>query len=168
MSFKKAYFLPKWWTWQTYRSYIPCGKELYWSIQDPAYQKKIKREKKQGKLRNRYLRNLTNNLSRRKRIRIWLHITKKPIRRVYPWIKILELFYSNQCCKFDKYIIWIDDPKVWEDSSDNANSILIDIRDKTCTLFFYRLTFITTGTIMIQGNKYMLFVEKHFSILKSF
>lgn len=89
------------------------------------------------------------------------------IHRLYPWIKTLDSFYYNHLGKCDEFNInWYDDPEIWENPSDNANSIVIEIRDNTNTLVYSITFFVTTGTIRAQGSKYMLFVEKHFPILK--
>lgn len=89
------------------------------------------------------------------------------IHRLYPWIKTLDSFYYNHLGKCDEFNInWYDDPEIWENPSDNANSIVIEIRDNTNTLVYSIIFFVTTGTIRAQGSKYMLFVEKHFPILK--
>lgn len=89
------------------------------------------------------------------------------IHRLYPWIKTLDPFYYNHLGKCDEFNInWYDDPTVWENPSDKANSIVIEIRDNTNTLVYSVTFFITTGTIRAQVSKYMLFVKNHFPILK--
>jgi hypothetical protein len=89
------------------------------------------------------------------------------IERIYPWIKTLDSFYYDHLGRSDSYIIkWYDEPEIWEDSTDSTNSIVVEVREKDNSLAYNVTFFITTGTIRAQGSKYMLFVEKHFPILK--
>lgn len=54
---------------------------------------------------------------------------------LYPKIKTLSTFYYDHLGNSDKYNIkWYDDPKIWENPSDNANSIVIEIRGKDNSL----------------------------------
>jgi hypothetical protein len=91
------------------------------------------------------------------------------VNRIYPWIKTLDTFYYIHLGKQSEYRIkWFDDPQGWKDIS-SANSIVIEVSQASDEVQLYNLFltfFITTGTIRVQGTKYIMFVQKHFPVLK--
>ena len=88
------------------------------------------------------------------------------LQRLHPWIKTLDTFYYDNLGKSEEFKInWHDDPEVWENASDSANSIVIEVLNKNA--LWYTVTFfVTTGTVRIQGSRYRVFINKHFPILK--
>ena len=89
------------------------------------------------------------------------------VNRIYPWIKTIDTFYYIHLGKQSEYRIkWLDDPQEWKDIS-SANSIVIEGSQASDEVQFYNLTFfIITGTIRVQGTQYIIFVQKHFPVLK--
>ncbi|CAC5387096.1 unnamed protein product [Mytilus coruscus] len=88
------------------------------------------------------------------------------VERIHPWIKTLDLFYYDHMGNNDKFDIkWYDVPATWSDPNNNNNSIVIEILDKEQALQFNITFFVTTGTIRVQGSKYMTFVHSHFPVL---
>ncbi|CAC5392228.1 unnamed protein product [Mytilus coruscus] len=88
------------------------------------------------------------------------------VERIHPWIKTLDLFYYDHMGNNDKFDIkWYDVPTTWSDPNNNNNSIVIEILDKEQALQFNITFFVTTGTIRVQGSKYMTFVHSHFPVL---
>ncbi|CAG2218274.1 unnamed protein product [Mytilus edulis] len=88
------------------------------------------------------------------------------VERIHPWIKTLDLFYYDHMGNNDKFDIkWYDVPTTWSDPNNNNNSIVIEILDKEQALQFNITFFVTTGTIRVQGSKFMTFVHSHFPVL---
>ena len=75
------------------------------------------------------------------------------IHNLYPWKKTLDSLYYNLLGNSDEYNIkWCNDPKVWEDSSDN-NSIVTEFKGKDNLLAWSVTFFITTSTVQVWGSK---------------
>lgn len=92
------------------------------------------------------------------------------INRIQPWLKTLDIFYYDNLGKegSNYSVQWEDDPINWTDRNDANNKVTIQLhtlKDWTNTLLYKITFFVTTGTIIVQGNKYSLFTE-HFSTLK--
>ena len=69
--------------------------------------------------------------------------------------------------KSDTYDInWYDDPEVWTDPQGQSNAIVIEVQDKSGDLQYNVTFFMTTGTIRVQGSKFMYFARKHFPVLR--
>ncbi|CAC5386925.1 unnamed protein product [Mytilus coruscus] len=83
---------------------------------------------------------------------------------IHPWIKTLDLFYYEHMGINEQFDIKrCDVPTTWSDPNNNGNSIVIEIFDQV--LQFNTTFFVTTGTIRVQGSKYMTFVQSHFPVL---
>jgi len=92
------------------------------------------------------------------------------IERIQPWIKALHvLYYDNLGNEGSEYLVkWDDEPSVWVDPNNAGNKIIIElhlIESKPNTLQYKLTFFVTTGTIVVQGQRYQMFVE-HFQKLK--
>jgi hypothetical protein len=123
-----------------------------------------KLKKRTGKVQKTLFEEIDNNLYEKEARMITFHTH---VNRIYPWIKTLDTFYYIHLGKQSEYRIkWFDDPQEWKDIS-NANSIVIEVSQASDEVQLYNLTFfITTGTIRVQGTKYIIFVQKHFPVLK--
>ena len=89
------------------------------------------------------------------------------LNRIHPWIKTLDVFYYDHLGSHDNFDIkWYDEPKSWTDPNNNGNSIIIEVLNKDEELQYNVTFFVTTGTIRVQGSKYMTFANSHFPKLK--
>lgn len=91
------------------------------------------------------------------------------IDRIQPWIKTLDVLYYENFGKEESEfrVLWSDEPPEWVDRESAANTLCIElhtIHEKQNTLLYKLTFFVTTGTIIVQGQKYKKFID-HFQLL---
>jgi hypothetical protein len=88
-----------------------------------------------------------------------------PRQKIIPYIQALHcVFFDNIGKETSFQVTWSETPNKWEKGS-TANTIEVSHKDSDKKLF--RTTFITTGTIQVQGNDKDIFVKEFFPVLKN-